>query len=211
MPEKSAWGMMMASSFEPLFAGAQANAAPGWLSASGLQGGFTPDDHLSGVQPHSEPEQTRSDAAYAEGERAGRAAAMAEMELEARASDKLGAALARLDHSLAERLSGRLSETVLALCEATLAPLTIDPDALQRRCIEAASAVGDGIIDASLRMHPDDIALLDPSFAATWHLVQDAELERGTIEFDMPEGAVRDGPQEWRSALRDALGLKAAD
>lgn len=201
----------MASSFRPLFmgAGADAAAAPAWLSATRPQGGFTPDAHLHREEPAPDQEQSRHDAAYAEGERAGHAAAMAEMELQMHTQGKLGAALARLDHSLAERLSGRLSETVLALCEATLAPLTTDPDALQRRCIAAAGAVGEGIIDASLRLHPDDIALLDPGFAATWHLVHDPELERGTIEFDMPEGAVRDGPEEWRSALRDALGLRA--
>lgn len=183
---------------------------PGWLFAAQQQRGFTPDAHLHAGATAPDSEQSQHDAAYAEGERAGRAAAMAEMEERTRAQSKLGAALARLDHSLAERLSGRLSETVLALCEATLAPLTTDPDALQRRCIAAAGAVGEGIIDASLRLHPDDIALLDPDFAATWHLVHDPELERGTIEFDMPEGAVRDGPEEWRSALREALGLKAA-
>ena len=200
----------MATSFEPMFLdrGDQPAEVPEWLSAVAQRAGFAPGAPVNGAPHVPSPQQSQYDAAYAEGEAAGRAAAQAEAEQQSAAQAKLSAALARLDNSLAERLSARLSETVLALCEATLAPLTIDPDALQRRCIAAASAVGEGIIDASLRLHPDDIALLDPSFAATWHLVPDAELERGTIEFDMPEGAVRDGPEEWRAALREAVGVR---
>jgi len=204
--------MMMASLFEPLYTNAETapQTVPGWLASVSQQRGFAPGAPVGNVPPSAGQEQSQHGGSYAEGERAGRAAALAEIEQQASAHGRLKSALADFDSAFTERLSERLSQTVLALCEATLVPLTTDPDALQRRCIAAAGAVGEGIIDASLRMHPDDIALLDPAFAATWHLVQDTELERGTIVFDMPEGAVRDGPEEWRSALREALGLKAA-
>ncbi len=204
----------MANSFEPLFAGSgvptREGNLPGWLAAIGQARGFSAHPYLSSSapQPVSSGAPTAEQAAYDEGERAGREAAMADLAKLDTARDKLGLALARLDTELEEHLSARLSETVAALCEATLAPLAIDQEALQARCIAAAGAVGEGIIDASLRLHPDDIALLDPQFAATWHLIPDLALERGTVVFDMPEGAVRDGPEEWRGALREALGLK---
>jgi hypothetical protein len=37
--------------------------------------------------------------------------------------------------------------------------------------------------------------------------VPDPLLERGSVVFDMAEGAVVDGPGEWIAALREALGL----
>jgi len=205
----------MASLFEPLFAGglaARSEHLPGWLAAVREARGFAAHSPASGGAPHCASTQQGSpqDAAYAEGERAGRAAVMAEIAQGKEPRERLGLALARLDADWEERLSARLAETVAALCEATLAPLALDPEALQRRCIAAAGVVGEGIIDASLRLHPDDIDLLDPAFASTWHLVPDPGLERGTVEFDMPEGAVRDGPEEWRGAMREALGLRAS-
>jgi flagellar assembly protein FliH len=86
-----------------------------------------------------------------------------------------------------------------------MAPYAIDPASLQRRCVAAAARVGEGIIDASLRLHPADIALLDRGFASTWHIVPDAGLERGSVVFDTAEGAIEDGPAQWRMALDEAL------
>ncbi|QZH76107.1 MAG: flagellar biosynthesis protein [Erythrobacter sp.] len=201
----------MASSFEPLLH-PRADGAPDWLTALAAQpgrGGFTARHTYEEVLPATMPpaEDPAIAAAYAQGEAAGRAAALAEAALDDAARKALAIELAGLDGELRDVLAGRLAEAVAALCEATLAPLALDREALQRRCVDAACAVGDGIIDASLRLHPADIDLLDPAFAATWHIVADGALERGTVVFDMPEGAVRDGPEEWRIALREALGL----
>ena len=203
----------MPSSFEPLFGGfAEADpAAPGWLAAlAGQQAGFAADARFTPGMV-AESNQTLHDreeleAAYAEGLAAGRAAAEAEMAAREEARQGLALAFARLDEELGEQLADRLAEVVAALCQATMAPYAIDPDALQRRCIAAAGMVGEGIIDASLRLHPDDIALLDRGFASTWHILPDPGLERGSVVFDMPEGSIEDGPAHWRAALAEALG-----
>lgn len=213
----------MASSFEPLFgggdSGAAAAASPGpsnWIDALSGQSGFSADARFGGSQPDPaalarEHAQAQLDAAMAEtiaaAEQRGREAALAEMAEEGRIAGTLSLALARLDDAMQDQLSTRMAETVCALCEATMAPMVLDPDALQKRCVDAAGMVGEGIIDASLRLHPDDIALLDKGFAATWHILADPDLERGSVQFDMAEGAVRDGPAQWRMALREALGL----
>lgn len=198
--------------FTPLFAEARAvQAGPAWLSALSARGGFAPD--LPFVTPSVAPVEGEREAnealacAHAAGLAEGRLLAEAEFAIAAEARAALGASLTRLDEAMQQQLALRLAETVAALCEAALAPLAIDPEALQRRCINAAGMVGDGIIDASLRLHPDDIALLDPGFASTWHLVPDVALERGSVVLDMAEGAVVDGPGEWLGALREALGL----
>ncbi len=198
----------MASSFEPLLR-LRDSGAPDWLTALAGNGGFTARQAFgqSKATVQASAEDPAIAAAYAEGEAVGRAAALADAALDDTARNMLAIELAGLDGNLRDVLAGRLAEAVAALCEATLAPLALDREKLQRRCVDAACAVGEGIIDASLRLHPADIELLDPAFAATWHMIADNALERGTVVFDMPEGAVRDGPEEWRIALREALGL----
>lgn len=203
----------MANSFEPLFASGDTSAPnehmPEWMSAIAERGGFSPD--VVGSAETSPPELDEEDSLYTAGLRAGREAALLELAEQGQVREQLRLSLEKLDRAFSDRLADRLGEAVIALCEATMAPMAIDPDALQQRCIAAAGAVGDGIVDASLHLHPDDIALLDAEFASTWHLVPDPDQERGTVVFEMPEGAVRDGPSEWRAALRDALGLIPAD
>ena len=212
----------MANSFEPMFGAAktpghgQGAAALNWVDALAGQHGFSADARF-GLTPQDaaamaeDARQAEHDAqiaqALAQAEENGRKSALAELEEEGRVAGKLGLSLSRMDEAMHEQLASRLAETVCALCEAAMAPLAIDKTALQKRCIDAAGMVGDGIIDASLRLHPEDIALLDTDFAATWHIVPDPDQERGSVQFDMAEGAVRDGPAQWRLALREALGL----
>lgn len=201
----------MPSSFEPLFAAAPSGGqAPAWMAAlAGVQGGFASDPRFGGgalpAPADSLHDRAELDAAYAEGHAAGRAEAEAEAKANAAARAGLALSLGRLDDELGEVLARRLAQVVAALCEATMAPFAIDPASLQRRCVTAAARVGEGIIDASLRLHPDDIALLDRAFASTWHIVPDAGLERGSVVFDTAEGAIEDGPAQWRTALEEAL------
>lgn len=202
----------MAILFEPLFTAAPAApAGPAWLSALSARSGFARDLHFAAPVPAlSDEAREAEDAlarAFAAGVAEGRSQAQEDFAEHAEAYGALAASLTRFDEDVQQRLAVRLAETVAALCEAALAPLTLDPEALQRRCIRAAGMVGDGIIDASLRLHPADITLLDRDFASTWHLLPDPALERGTVVFDTVEGAVVDGPGEWHAALREALGL----
>ncbi len=211
------------ASFQPLFdAPAEPAAAPspqGWLSALAARpAGFAPDARFRSAVPASAPgpapeaetlhDRAELEAAYTDGVAAGRAAAEAELATREEARAGLSLALARLDEGLGQQLADRLAQAVMGLCQATMAPYAIDPAALQRRCIAAAGMVGEGIINASLRLHPDDIDLLDRGFASTWHIVPDGALERGTLVFDTAEGAVEDGPAQWRAALAEALGAE---
>lgn len=206
----------MASTFEPLFSapgGETPDAGPIWLSALQARQGFSADPPFAPAihrRASAEDEERLAALAQAraEGVAQGRAEALAEIAADASAREGLKLALAQLDETLARTLSQRLAECVAALCEATLAPLALDREALEQRCVAAAAMVGDGITNATLRLHPSDIALLDPLFATTWHILPDAGLERGTVAFDTPEGAVLDGPGEWRDALREVLGLE---
>lgn len=168
---------------------------------------FSPPSRQAPAEGEQEQIDTVSAEAIAEAERRGREEALAQIASEDANRDALKLSFQRLDENLYEQLSSRLSEAVIAICEATLAPMALDKDALQHRCIAVASKIGDGLLEASLRLHPDDVAMLDPDFASTWHIEADPDQERGTVVFDTPEGLVSDGPAEWRTALREALGL----
>ncbi|MCB2065234.1 MAG: flagellar biosynthesis protein [Erythrobacter sp.] len=207
----------MASSFEPLFAappGGDRRAEPrspaAWFNQLGEGGGFRPAARYS-PSPVAADEPDPADAIMADlladAEARGRQAALAQMASEGAARAALKLSLQRLDEHLQQDLAMRLAETVALLCEATLAPLAIDAAALQARCTQAAACLKDDVAQARLRLHPDDVALLDAEFAASWTIDPDPRLERGTVHFDTADGALRDGPGEWRAALREALGL----
>ncbi len=211
----------MANSFEPLANFAPAGSSTGdtlapakpWFAALCEGGGFQPDPRFAApvAPPPDDSAQAQADAvladAIADAERRGREAALEEMASEGAARAALKLSFQRLDENLHEQLAQHMAETVAALCEATLAPLALDPNALQRRCLSAAALVGGEVSVVTLRLNPDDLALLDVDFAARWPITCDPELERGSVVFDTSEGVVRDGPEEWRLALREALGL----
>lgn len=209
----------MPNSFEPLAALAPmrdaGTPAPGdpWFATLGKARGFQLDPRFGAEPPLPEtaPPPDEADAvladALADAEARGREAALAQMANEGAARAALKLSFQRLDAQLREELTQRLGECVVALCEATLAPMALDEEALKRRCKSAATVLGADSDDAVLRLHPEDIALLDAEFASRWTIVPAPDQARGTVHFDTPDGAVRDGPEEWRTSLREALGL----
>jgi len=124
---------------------------------------------------------------------------------DAEAGEGLALSFARLDQAMEEQLRERLRATVMALCEATLAPLTVDPDMLIRRVTAAASMLARVDDNRVIRLHPEDIKLLAPRFSADWDVQPDHALERGAIRVEGVNGGVEDGPATWRQAIAEAL------
>jgi flagellar assembly protein FliH len=115
-------------------------------------------------------------------------------------------ALRSLDEAAQAALSEDLAQTVIALCDAALADCAIDRDALMARCHAAAKRIGGTAESLTLHLHPDDLALLDADALGGWQVIADAALERGSVLIEGPDGAVSDGPAEWRRAI--AAGLR---
>lgn len=136
--------------------------------------------------------EARTEAAEAS---AAQAAARAALEL----------SLARVDADLAESLRQRLQDTVLALCEQTLAPYAIDPAALAVRVERAAAMFSRAEDERVIRLHPDDLALISERMAADWAVVPDPALERGALRVETRSGGAEDGPAQWRRALAEAF------
>jgi flagellar assembly protein FliH len=147
--------------------------------------------------------------AFTEGFAAGCAATQAEAEerarTEAEARDGLTLSFARLDHDLEEELRQRLRDTVAALCEGAIAPLTLDAEALMRRIEKAVSMLARADDERIIRLHPDDIGLISGQFGMDWQIVPDSALERGSLRVESTNGGIEDGPAIWRRAIAEAL------
>lgn len=159
-------------------------------------------------EPHFEAEDPVT-VAFAEGYAAGAAEAQAlaaqQAAIDAEAAQGLALAFARLDGELAEELRQKLRTTVAALCEAALAPLAIDENALISRIERAVALFSRADDERVIRLHPEDIALISQRFAEEWHVVPDGSLERGAIRVETATGGVEDSPELWRRAIDEAM------
>jgi flagellar assembly protein FliH len=167
---------------------------------------------LSEEEPEPEPAPAPKDslsAAYAEGFAAGvtktqaEAVELARVEAEARAA--LTLSFERLDHQMVQELEFRLRETVVALCEAALAPLALDQASLLPRVKRAASMLARTDDERVICLHPDDFAFVSPQLRNEENMRPEASLPRGTIRVLSPNGGVEDGPEEWRGIIREAI------
>lgn len=156
-----------------------------------------------------EPAEDPLTLAFVEGHAAGRAEAFAEAE--ARATEEtvariaLTSAFTRLDAEMAETLRQRLQDTVMTLCEATLAPFALDPTALAARIERAVAMFSRADDERVIRLHPEDLALVSVQLKANWQVVPDRSLERGALRVETRTGGVEDGPEQWRRALAEAF------
>jgi flagellar assembly protein FliH len=145
--------------------------------------------------------------AYKLGEAAGREAAETQAAFKERAQRALRLRFGELDAIALEQMEKALAQTVLALCDSVLADFAVDVDALAKRCKLAASRLGTAAKDCALHLHPDDKALLPDDMIKQWRIVEDAGLERGSVFFEGVDGAISDGPAEWRAAIALAIGV----
>ena len=188
------------------------------FAALPVSGGFRLDTRFTLVEapPLPEPEHEQEPApedpcasAYAAGYAEGMAKAhreAAERErIEAASREALTLSITRLDRDMEEELRERLRETVVALCEAAIAPLALDSAALEKRIERAASMLARIDDERVIRLHPDDLALVAPRLAEDWDVQPDPALARGAIRVEARTGGVEDGPEQWRCAIAEAL------
>lgn len=175
-----------------------------------VAGGFVCDPRFAATptQPPGEPDDPLAQA-WQDGYAAGFAEGGTEAQARATADDAARAqiefALARLDADHTEQLRQQLFATVEALCEAAIAPLALDRDALAARVARAAAMLARADDERVLRLHPDDIALLKSRLPQGLEVQPDPALERGALRVESSNGGVEDGPAHWRRAIAEAL------
>ena len=152
-----------------------------------------------------EPELDPIADAFARGEVAGRAAAKAEMAIERENLRKLRLNFTAFDAAAMDTLAVDLSETVISLCEQTIAGFVPDAQDLANRCSEAAHRFGEAASQCALRLHPDDMPLLDDALRDQWRVVADPEIARGGLRIEGRDGSISDSPADWRRAIAAAI------
>ncbi|WNO53695.1 FliH/SctL family protein [Stakelama saccharophila] len=152
-----------------------------------------------------DPVAAAHDAGFAEG----RAAAMADL-TQSGARDRellsqLQVALAQGPTFDQERIARRIRETVLLLVRRIVGDVGVAGDLLLRRIEAAAELLADGAESAMLRLHPDDVPLVEGTLPKNVFPVGDSNIERGSFLLESVSTVVEDGPELWLEQLAAAL------
>ena len=157
------------------------------------------------VQSFVDPATTAHAAGYAEGV----AAAMAEMEQTAARDQallaQLGEALRADDRLDRDKMAQQLRQTVLFLVTKLVGEAGIAPDLLANRIKAAADILADSAESALLRVHPDDVALLEDKLPRSLLAIGDASVARGSFVLESASTIVEDGPELWLEQLAMAI------
>ena len=108
----------------------------------------------------------------------------------------------RLDR---ERMARQLRQTVLFLVSRLIGEAGISPDILARRIDSAAEMLADSAESALLRVHPDDVPLLEGKLPKAVFAVGDANVLRGSFVLESASTIVEDGPELWLEQLAHAI------
>lgn len=185
---------------------------PAWAALS-TRTGFRPDARFNGPDVPAAP-RSLSDAlerARAEGYSAGfaEAEAIADARIAAAlaARERIELAFARLAADQEETLRMRLHGVIEALCHSVLAAGATGSAPLAGRIARASAMLARADDDRVLRLHPDDLALLDGALPPDLPVVPDPGLTPGSLRIETSQGGVEDGPEQWRLQLSEALAL----
>lgn len=148
-------------------------------------------------------------AAHAAGFAEGRAAAIAEADdaraREAALLEQVSEALAAGAHFDRERMAGQLRQTVLHLVTKMVGEVGVAPDVLTGRITAAVEMLADSAESALLRLHPDDVALVEGKLPANLFAAGDPHVARGGFVIESASTIVEDGPDLWLEQLAQAI------
>lgn len=149
------------------------------------------------------------DAAYERGLADGRAAALAEMsgdaDRDATMLTRLAEALRADDRFDRARLARHMRQTVMFLVTRMVGEVGVQSDLLGARIEAATDMLADAAESAMLRVHPDDVALLEGKLPRTVFAVGDATVARGAFVLESASTIVEDGPDLWLEQLAQAI------
>jgi flagellar assembly protein FliH len=158
-------------------------------------------------QPQSEPvtniETLRAEA-FAEGFEQGRQTVIAEFARDRETLAELIRSAEALQPESGGPLAAVLAETVARFVRQIVGEVRIDPAMLRSRAEAIAELVTAESGPARLRMHPDDIAMLEGLDLGV-PLTPDHHLASGQIILETGEGWIEDGPQVRLAKLRAQL------
>jgi flagellar assembly protein FliH len=127
-------------------------------------------DPFDAAVPCADPAAAAHAAGYAEGMSAGLMEAGLIGERDRALLIKIGEALRATERFDREKIARQLRQTVLFLVSKLVGEIGIAADILARRIDSAADLLADAAESAMLRVHPDDVALLDGRLPASSRL-----------------------------------------
>lgn len=175
---------------------------------------FTPWGSGEGPEAEEGPvmpldlETVRADA-FARGWEEGKRTAEIELASEREALARLAEALETLRPESSHALALVLAEAVERLVRQIVGKAEIDRATLIARAEAAAALIGDEVAPARLRLHPDDVPLLEGARIPV-ALAADPTLARGTLVLETGEGWIEDGPAVRLERLRAELDRMGA-
>lgn len=179
-----------------------ANPTAGWDP-------FDADPAVPLATPFVDPLVVAHEAGYAIGYVKGGDAARAEMtalaDRDRALLEALTQALQSNDRIDREAVARRLRETVLFLVTRLVGDIGVSSDQLAKRIETAADLLSDATESAMLRVHPDDVALLDGKLPRQIFAVGDAAVARGAFVLESASTIVEDGPELWLEQLAQAI------
>lgn len=154
---------------------------------------------VDAITPRLDPLADARAAGFAEG----LAAALADETRDRDLAEQIVATLSgRVDR---DRVALQLRQTVLFLVAKIVGETGVAPDVLARRVEAATELLSDAAESAMLRVHPDDVALLEGRLPATVFAVGDAAVTRGSFVMESASSIVEDGPELWLDQLAAAI------
>jgi flagellar assembly protein FliH len=172
--------------------------------ASNPTAGLDPLDADAAPTAHIDPVAEAHAAGYAEG----LAAATAALDAARTRDEALLAGLAatlgqgRLDR---EAMAAPLRQTVMFLVTRIVGEVGVAADRLAARVDAATEMLADANESAMLRVHPDDVALLDGRLPSSVFAVGDLHVARGSFVMESASTVVEDGPALWLDQLAAAM------
>ena len=167
--------------------------------------GWNPLDPASGPAGFIDPLAAAHAAGFAEGQAAARAAASTARTRDAAMLTDLAVALASGASVDRDAVARRLRQTVLMLVTKLIGDAGIAPELLTARIDAAAELLADQAESALLRLHPDDVALVEGRLPATIFAAGDAGVARGAFILESASTIVEDGPDLWLAQLAAAI------
>lgn len=167
--------------------------------------GWDPLDPEQTDSLYIDPLEDAHSAGYAEGYAAAQAANAGEAARDRALLDALGESLgtgSRLDR---ERVARQMRQTVMLLVAKLVGEIGISPDRLAERIDAATDLLADEAESALLRVHPDDVALLEGRLPRNLFAAGDAAVPRGSFVLESASTIVEDGPELWLEQLTAAI------
>jgi flagellar assembly protein FliH len=179
-----------------------ANPTEGWdpFSADADKGG-----RPVAASGFVDPIKAARDMGYAEGKAAGLAEAAANSLRERQLIEAVAAELSTAGQLDREAIAAQLRQTVMLLVGRLVGEVGVDGDLLTKRVEAATEMLADSAESALLRVHPDDLPLIEGRLPKTVFAAGDAAVERGCFVLESASTIVEDGPGLWLEQLSQAI------